>query len=138
MTWLSAFSGGDLAVEVTYIGSSLFSGMIGLNGSVNFEDANSDFTCTLSVDSDGVISLSSTAIPSNWTGGRYIVSLAIPTTPSFTGLRLSQCSSDPGVFGGVQLSSLSDGTVTNFEGSSFVYGSLPVGTFGMGSVPGGG
>jgi hypothetical protein len=137
MTWVSSFSEGSLAVEVTYQTSTLFSGSIGLNGSVDFEDANSDFTCTLSVGSDGIISLVSTADPGNWTGGQYIVSLALPSSPPFDGIQLIQCASDPAVFGGTQLASLSDGTATDFEGTTFVYGSLPVGTFGMGATPGG-
>lgn len=137
MSWVSAFGGGELAVSVTYQGSPLFSGSIGLNGSVNFDDANSDFTCTLTVDADGVTSLTSTADPENWTGGKYIVSLAIPLIANLSGIRLIECSSDPDIFGGTQLSSLSDGTSTNFEGTTFVYGSLPVSTFGMGAVPGG-
>lgn len=137
MAWFSAFSGGDLSVEVDYQSSSLFTGTIGLGGSVDFPDANSDFTCTLSVDSDGVVSLVSTSSPGNWTGGKYAIFFALPTTSPFSGMQLIQCASDPGVFGGVQLSSISDDASTNFDGSTFVYTDLPVTNFGMGAVPGG-
>jgi len=137
MSWVSAFSSGELAVSVTYQGSPLFSGSVGLNGSVNFDDANSDFTCTLAVDANGVVSLTSTANPENWTGGKYSVSLAVPVIANLSGIQLIQCASDPDIFGGTQLSSLSDGASTNFEGSTFVYSALPASTFGMSAVPGG-
>jgi len=137
MAWVSAFSGGALSVEVDYQGSPLFSGSIGLNGSVNFDDANSDFTCTLAVDADGVVTLTSTATPENWTGGKYAIFFAVPTDVPYAGMQLVQCASDPDVFGGTQLSSISDDASTNFEGTTFVYPSLPAMNFGMGAVPGG-
>jgi hypothetical protein len=137
MAWQSAFLDGPLDVIVSYSDSLLFTGSMAIGDSQNFPDANSDFNCTLSVDADGIVSLTSSADPTNWTGGKYTVSIATPDLSGFAGMQLLQCASDPDVFGGTTLSAISDDSSTDFEGSSFVYTSLPTIDFGMGAVPGG-